>query len=378
MYKLSISFGVFIALLFSLVFIPRAEAQIDLKLGGYTQFWYLPYQGGDVGEDSDEGVFNTGETFENSGFRVRRARLTARGRINDTFSATTWLELAGPNNILLDFHIDARINSWLNLRAGQFIMPGQTFDTGRLVSSRLRFWERPQATTQLAGSMGYNAFRDIGVMAYGSYGRLWYGIHAGNGAGRFTQAGTQIRERDFGSGLYGARVDYEAIDGLTIGGHVSTNQQNNLVEQAGQDPIDIDRTSWSLRLNTDNLGVDRLYTQFEYLTMYVNDDSRGATTIDEEYDMHGWYAEAGYGITPEWHVLARYDQTVQKPGQLGVYDGTGRYTRDAITVGATRYVFSDNREIGRLNINYSYGKRNPASLSDHLVAVVLQLRFIPI
>lgn len=358
-------------LLLTLFTTSRLQAQIDLNVGGYMQTWYVPHQGGDVAPGSNE-------DFTTSGFRLRRARLTARGRVNETFSATTWLEFAGPNNILLDFHMDARVTPWLNLRAGQFIMPGQTYDTGRLVSSRLRFWERPQATTQLSSSMGYNAFRDIGVMAYGSYGRLWYGIHAGNGAGRFNQVGNQIRERDFGSGLYGGRIDYEVIDGLTLGGHISTNQQRNLVEQAGQQPFDIDRTSWSLRLNTNNLGIERLYTQFEYLTLIVNDENRGVTTIDEEYDMHGWYAEAGYGITPEWHVLARYDQTIQKPGQLGVFDRATRYQRDAITLGLTRFVFSENREIGRLHVNYSYGKRNPGSLSDHLVAVVLQLRFIPI
>ncbi|MFW6347622.1 MAG: hypothetical protein ACOC2C_03295, partial [Cyclonatronaceae bacterium] len=313
--------AVLIAILFSFIAAPRAQAQSKLEVGGYMQTWYIPNQSGDVAPNSDA-------DFTTSGFRLRRARLVARGRLNDTFSATSWLEFAGANNILLDFHIDAHLKPWLNLRAGQFIMPGQSYDTGRLVSSQLRFWERPQATTQLSSTMGYDGFRDIGVMAYGSYGRLWYGIHAGNGAGRFSQAGSQIRERDFGSGLYGARVDYEAIDGLTIGGHLSTNQQNNLVEEAGQQPFDIDRTSWSLRLNTNNLGVERLYTQFEYLSMYVNDDNRGVTAIDGEYDMHGWYAEAGYGITPAWQVLARYERGYQRivgeklsaiPGVCDVY-----------------------------------------------------------
>lgn len=364
---------VLLTALFITCIIPqRGQAQSDLDVGGYMQTWYVPHQGGDVAPDSDE-------DFSTSGFRLRRARLVARGQLNETFSATSWLEFAGPDNILLDFFIEAKINSWLNLRAGQFIMPGQSYDTGRLVSSRLRFWERPQATTQLASSMGYNGFRDIGVMAYGSYGRLWYGIHAGNGAGRFNQVGSPIRERDFGSGLYGARVDYEALDGLTLGGHVSTNQQQNLVEEAGQQPFDIDRTSWSLRLNTNDLGLQGLYTQFEYLTLNVEDGNRGVMTLDGEYDMHGWYGEAGYGITPAWHVLARYDQTIQKPGQLGVFDGVSRYKRDAITFGINHYVFNDeDREIGSLRMNYSYGKRNPASLSDHLIAVVLQLRFIPL
>lgn len=352
--------------------LPEAHAQIDLDVGGYMQVWYLPYQNTDTAPVPDASVTT-------SGFRLRRARLTARGHINDTFSATTWLEFAGSDNVLLDFHMDAHIRSWLNLRAGQFIMPGQSYDTGRLVSSRLAFWERPEVSRQLAAGMGYGAFRDIGAMVYGTHKGLWYGIHAGNGAGRFSQVGSQIQERDFGSGLYGARIDYEVVDGLTFGGHLSTNQQNNLVEEAGQEPFDIDRTSWSLRLKTNDLGIGGLYSQAEYMTMNVNDSNRGVTTtLDDEYDLHGWYAEAGYALTPKWHMLSRYDQSIQKPGQLAGFDGVSRYKRDAVTFGLTRFVFHNDREIARTRVNYSYGKRNPGSFSDHLIAVVLQLRFIPL
>ncbi len=363
--KLLILFAVVMAGIFS----GSVHAQISLDVGGYIQTWYIADQKTELGENLEA---------RTNGFRLRRSRLTARGTINETFSATTWLDFAGGSNVLLDFHMDARIRPWLNFRAGQFIMPGQSFDTARLVSSRLFFYERPGVTTALASGMGYDAFRDIGVMVHGSWNGLWYGIHAGNGAGRFTQAGTQISERDAFGGLYGVRLDYTITDGITLGGHISTNQQRNVV-QSGSDPFDIDRTSWSLRFHSENILADRLYTQFEYMRMDVHDGSRGvALNQDDEYDLHGFYAEAGYGITREWHVLARFDQFVQKPGQGGVFRGADRFDRDSITLGVTRYVFHENREIARFYLNYNLGESNPGGLSSHAVVLVMQLRFIPI
>ncbi len=357
------------ALIIAALLAVPAKAQIQLEVGGYLQTWYIADQKTELEEDTE---------IRTSGFRLRRSRLTARGTLNETFSATTWLDFASGTNPLLDFHMDARIRPWLNFRAGQFIMPGQSFDTARLVSSRLYFYERPGVTTALASGMGYSAFRDIGVMLYGNYGGLWYGVHAGNGSGRFTQAGTQITERDAFGGLYGARADYTFGSGISLGGHISINQQRNVV-QSGTGPFDIDRTSWSLRFHTDGFLADRLYTQFEYMQMLVRDDSRGVTvTDDENYDLHGFYAEAGYGITIEWHVLARYDQMVQKPGQSGILQGVDRFEGDRITFGVTRYVFHENREIARFYLNYNFGEDRPGNLGSHALVLVMQLRFIPI
>ncbi|MCH8568488.1 MAG: OprO/OprP family phosphate-selective porin [Balneolales bacterium] len=366
--KIFLTLGI-AAIILALTGFTKTQAQINLDVGGYVQTWYVADELIELTPDSETRV---------NGFRIRRARLTARGRINDHFSATTWLEMSGSGNITLDFFADANVKPWLNFRVGQFIMAGQTFDTGRLVSSQLRFFERPSATTTLSGAMGYNAFRDIGVMVYGNAGNLWYGLHAGNGAGRFNQIGTQITSRDAFGGLYGLRLDYELISGLFVGGHVSTNQQRNVV-QSGSDPFDIDRTSYSLRLFTNNLLTDRLYTQFEYMHFDVRDDSRGVIVNEEkEYDMDGFYAEIGYGFTREWHLLFRYDRIIQRPGQGGVFAGSDRFSRDSYTVGGTRFIFHNNREIARMMLNYSYGQTSPLDLNNHILVAVFQLRFIPI
>ncbi len=347
----------FSTLLIGLIIPTNSFAQIKLDVGGYIQNWVILDQ-------QTERLLADDTVLEESttGFRVRRARLTARGNINETFSSTIWLEFAGNTNHLLDFHVDAHLYPWLNIRAGQFIMPGQTHDTARLVSSRLAFYERPSVTTRLASLMGYDAFRDIGIMAYGTIGNLWYGIHAGNGSGRFTQAGSNITNRDRFGGLYGARVDYRLVDGLTIGGHFSYNTQKNVVA-SGREPYDRDRVSYSGRIATDGFLIDNLFTQFEYAVVSAKDDV--------EVDIHGYYAEAGYRITKDWHVLGRIDERIEKP------DSDPRFDVRQFTFAVTRYLWSDGKEIGRLSLNYAFSDPNPGNLNNSALVAVLQFRFIP-
>lgn len=357
-----------------------ASAQIKLDVGGYMQNWYIANQSVEKLESSLAGGVPTTSIHSEdiNGFRIRRARLTARGQINDTFSVTTWIEFAGSTPSLLDFHIDMRFRPWFNLRVGQFIMPGQSHDTSRLSSSRLIFYERSPITTRLSSVMGFTAFRDIGVMAYGQHGRLWYGIHAGNGGGRFVHAGSTITERKAGGGLYGARVDYTLVDGLTLGGHVSTNQQRNVV-RPGIATYDYDRSSWSLRLATNDFGIDGLFTQFEYMSLKADDENIGFQGInDGEYLLHGFYGEIGYKLTRQWHILARYDEMIEKPRQLSQHVIALRTQNNNYTVGLSRFIYNDGgAEIARIHLNYSFGETGPVDLNNSILVAVFQLRFIP-
>jgi hypothetical protein len=345
---------------------PAAMAQISLDVGGYLQTWYIADQKTEL---------SSGESIRTNGFRLRRARITARGEISDRYSATIWTDFAGGSNVLLDFHADAHLHPAFNIRMGQFIMPGQSYDTARLVSSRLIFWERAGVSTSLASIMGYDAFRDIGVMVYGRHRSLWYGIHASNGSGRFTQAGTNITERRAGSGLYDGRAELEIISGLTIGGHFSTNQQRDVVER-GIGPFDINRTSGSFRVATSAFGLNRLHTQFEYMSARVRDDNRGVITgPDGRYSLDGFYGEVIYELSDEWHVLGRFDRVNQNPAQAGEFVGAESFKRDQITLGMSRYIFHNDREIIRAHLNYA---ATPGSRDYHIIVLVMQIRFIPL
>lgn len=333
-------------------FTNNLNAQVKADIGGYGQIWGIA--GEKIESDSD------GITKEVSGYRLRRGRLYARTRINELFSATVWLELSTPDRALLDYYFDVHLFPWLNIRAGQFIMSGQTHDTARLFSSLLLFHERAPITTQLSSIMGYNAFRDIGVMAYGNYGRLWYGIHAGNGTGRFTQAGSNITKRKAGDGLYGIRLDYEIIDGVTLGTHASINTQNEMII-GNNAPVDVDRRSYSFRLATDGFGLENLFTQVEY--------AAGTQDDSQTFDFDGYYAQAGYKITPEFHLLVRKEQFRRVPES-----GT-RYKDDSITLGGLYFFKQNNREVARLGLNYQFGKIKPSNADTSLLVAWLQVRF---
>jgi len=363
-------------LLITVLFPFTATAQISLDLGGYMQTWYIASETNEILE-TGSGTFPDlkENTVHTQGFRIRRARLTARGSLNDTFSATTWVEFSGSSAQLLDFYINANIKPWFNIRFGQMMMAGQTYNTSRTPSSTLMFYERPLITGSVSSAMGYSAFRDIGVMIHGSYGRLWYGVHAGNGTGRFQQSGTNITERDTGGNLYGARVDYELIDGITVGGHLSTNQQRNVV-QNNTGPFDIDRTSYSTRFATDGFGIKNLFTQFEYTFMEGNDEQIIAGGTDS-YKLHGLYAQAGYKLSKEWLVLGRYDEIVEKDGiTQSVFDGPRTATHH-YTFGLSRLIFNNEKEIARTHLNYSFGESGPADLGHSAIVLVFQVRFIP-
>tara|TARA_R100001143_G_C3361345_1_gene136832 strand:+ start:3110 stop:4246 length:1137 start_codon:yes stop_codon:yes gene_type:complete len=355
-----------------------ADAQIKLDVGGYMQNWVIANQSTDVLTPSQGNLAILGsKTNKTQGFRIRRARITAKGSIGDKFSTTTWIEFAGSTPSLLDFHVDAHIRPWFNIRLGQFMMPGQSFDTSRLVSSKLIFYERAPITTTFSDRMGYSAFRDVGIMAYGQHGRLWYGVHASNGSGRFNYASSTITERKAGGGLYGARVDWELFDGFTLGSHIATNQQRDVV-QSGSEPFDIDRTSWSLRAATNNLGINGLFSQLEYMSLTGKENSRGVNlNVDGDYKLHGFYAELGYRITREWHLLGRYDEMIQKPGQGGLEQTWNRYGQNNYTFGISRYIYDGNAELVRAHLNYSFGESGPMDLNNSILVAVFQLRFIP-
>ncbi len=363
---------------FNICYHTSAQAQLRVDVGGYMQSWYIANQSTEVVTPSQGMAPALGrETIETQGFRLRRARILTRASINETFSVTSWIELAGTSPSLLCFYGDAQIRPWFTIRVGQIMMPGQSWDTARNASSWLLFYDRAPITTTMSNAMGYTAFRDVGVMVYGQHGRLWYALQAGNGMGRFNQAGSNITQRKAGGGLYGARIDYEIVDGLTLGSHIATNQQRDVM-LSGTGPFDIDRTSYSLRAATNNFGINGLFSQIEYMSMTGKDDSRGLRlNQDEEYKLSGFYAQLGYRITREWHVIGRYDEMTEKPGQRGYAIDYDRAFSNNYIFGISRYIFDGNRELMRMHLNYGFGQSGPMDLDNSILVLVFQLRFIP-
>ncbi len=343
---------VFLVLFFIVFTLPKSSfAGPDVRLGGYMQGWmHYSYE-----EDQKprEDVW---------GYRLRRARLAALTRITDDLSASTWLEFAGSQNTLLDFHFDYRFAGDSHIRVGQFRPHGQPYDTGVLGSAGLIFAERPPITTFLASNMGFDAFRDIGLMVYGNYDQIYYAIHATNGHGRFTQAGTNISQRSFGSGSYGGRLDIDITENLLIGGHASLNQQRDVVLNQSE-PYDIDRYSASLRIVTDELLLSRFTTQSEFII--------GSRDDDAEFSYDGLYTEIGYNLQEDLQLLTRLDYLAERPTGNGDDDLTR-----AVTLGAMKLFHHNDSEVARILANYNIAQL-PDDQLRHMATLVLQVRFIP-
>lgn len=359
-----------IACAFVLVLLPPdfGIAQAKFEAGGYLQNWIVADQEAEL-IDSNGAI----STSRIQNFKIRRARLMGKGTINDVFSATTWLEFAGDTPSLLDFYLNASISPQFNGRVGQMVMPGQSFTTSRRGSAALHFYDRPTIARQTGSLMGFDAFRDIGVMAYGQVGKLWYGFHISNGTGRYSGEAS-ISERKAGSGMIGGRVDFEVIDGLIVGGHASLNRQRDIVRNQSE-PFDMNRSSYSLRASVDHLVIDKLFAQAEYMQVKSDDKNWDIQTdTNENSTISGFYTEVGYRLTPEWHVLGRYNENSTK---LDYTVENDRFESNPFTLGLTRFFRYEEQEIVRVHLNYSFAKSDPMNLSDSILLLVFQLQFYP-
>ncbi len=345
--------SIFIAILV-IISVPQTKcsAQVQLKVGGYMQTWLI------LNQHQESGEGNT-DTW---GFRLRRARLTGQTDLADMFQVVTWIEFSGPQRHLLDFYINANFSPAFNIRLGQFRSPGQMYNTGILSSSQLIFYERPAISTRLSGYMGYDSFRDIGLQVMGSAGPVWYGLFMGNGMGRFTQAGSNIASRKFGSGLYGGRIDINPTKGLIIGAHFAMNKQSNVIRD-GSNPYDIDRTSYSFRFATNNFLIPGLFTESEF----------GGGVVDDTdiFDYNGWYIQAGYRLSDALSFVTRYDFLKEN-------DAMNTFNEEQnLTFGIVYYRMYNNKEIIRMGANYSFGDSKPGGLNRNIFLLWVQVRFIP-
>ena len=134
-----------------------ANAQ-SVKVGGYMQTWIFLNQ--DV---SDITIPEISKSV--SGIRTRRARLTANATLNEIFGANVTLEFAGATRSLLDFAVTAKIVPELIFTVGQFTVPCQMYETGRLPSTKQTLYELSDVSIYTSSYlMGLDAYRDVGIM----------------------------------------------------------------------------------------------------------------------------------------------------------------------------------------------------------------------
>ncbi|HLP17951.1 MAG TPA: porin, partial [Bacteroidota bacterium] len=296
-----------------------------------------------------------------SGFRIRRARLNAKTELSDVFSVDSWFEFSDKDNILLDFKALAKIAPELNVTVGQFTTPTQSYETSRLSSSAILFYELSDVAIQLSNNMGLSSYRDVGIMVGGKYEMVTYALYMGNGTGRFNYSGTSISNRTLGDGLMGGRVDVEIAKGLTIGGHYGMNKQDSAAGTAySPTPRSYDRESYSGNVVLEGFGLADLYAYGAVCAGKVN---------ESKTDYDGIVAAVGYKVLPDLQLLARYDTYNSKVGTATTQK------RENITVGGLYYFFREKTEIVRLGLDYELRKESPKDLKNNVVVLWAQFKF---
>ena len=142
------------------------DGRYAMTLGGFMQPRYQL----DLPEDFS--------SVDAAGFRMRRARLSAEGKLGgDRLRYATMMELGGSGSPLLDYYMDMRYREELTVRVGQAKLP---YTRSFLASSSMRAFHELSATQEL---QRYD--RDLGVWALGEVlaGKLRYNVGVANGAG---------------------------------------------------------------------------------------------------------------------------------------------------------------------------------------------------
>jgi len=277
-----------------------SQVEFKPRLGGYIEGWYR-------NDSSDLSGQTAASKKVDSEFRVRRARITAKGNLTAElgYKLTASLDGPGPGSSpstarLWDAYLSYRADKLLKVTVGQFkydfTLEGLESTTSRVPVLRA------ESVNDIAGKLGTTggSFRDIGVKAEGSYDRalgLTYGLAVVNGSGINT--GDNNGSKDIV-----ARATVTPAEGLTVG--VSAYSGKAQDEGAG---FEVTESSWGADAEFD---CDALKLRGEFLSArWKNWDAlTSAASEGKTQRPSGWYMQASY--TLPWvnavEVMGRYEE----------------------------------------------------------------------
>lgn len=276
-----------------------------------------------------------------AGFSIHRARLGVQGKISENISFRFFggfIEPPQSNPQLVHAYMDYKINSYLNIRAGQFLAPfGIEGNEGIILNPAI---ERSLTLRRLNT---FRMFSDIGVQAFGSLSHFNYAIALVNGTG--ANRAEQIDPKDFIG-----RVGFNLTDGLEIGlsghaGHYLTGQEMNEERARYRAALDV------------NYKGDPLFVRGELVTRKDN------ITNSQDVVMNGGYFLAGYKVTDRFETIVRYEHL--KPNSDVDNDRL-----EIITMGANYYL------MGRSRISVNYDFRDDKVNEDFENLFTAQLQFV--
>ncbi len=286
------------------------------------------------------GYLQTGYQWSDGGtstFFIKRARLNLQGNITKKLDYRLQIEFAKPQ--IVDIFVRFKPYNQFNIQVGQFKVPF-SIDNPTYTPLRLEAIEYPLVIQKLVGLSdvcGYkNTGRDLGAMVYGGfvkrdgYNIINYSVGVFNGA--------EINSKDDNKSKdISGRFDIKPTKNLLLSGSYYWGELGKEYQE---------RTRWGVGAAYD---CARFVLRGEYLQ---------GTTGDVKSE--GWYAVAGYYVTPKFMPVVRYD--------------TFTANRDAEGTRQDNYlagiVYSPIKQL-RLQLNYTLEHYNAEELSNNNVIGVM-------
>lgn len=281
----------------------------NLEVYGYLQSWLTLHE---QLEDA-KGLFQLHSHDEAassvSGFRLSRARIGLKASlVNSLFQIKALVKLER-DFALLDASVELQIKRWLRITLGQLKIPSAY--ENHIPASALDFIMRSRisdalgdyalsrtvhASSHFIGNRSYR--RDFGLALKGALplgkgqGEFRYFLMMGNGLGaNLYISGTSARElilTNLPQFFFGGRLEFNGLFKiLTVGGHYSYNQHDNMSFNSGRAVYDLKRMSASLDIRVRIPG-----TGLKLAGLYgwgaIHDDFDGDGQSDLNYS--GWAA----------------------------------------------------------------------------------------
>lgn len=218
-----------------------------------------------------------------SGFSIPRARFGFAGDIRNNIQLNLIVgAMEPPNNTpaLVNAFADFTIDPLFNLRAGQFLLPFGLEGPESIIKNPAI--ERAVSTRRMNP---FRMFRDIGVMAYGTYDFVSYRLAVVNGNG------ANLAETRGGKDILG-RMDFALTGELMAGfsGHMGTYASGPFEN--------LNRQRWAIHAQYQN---NPLLVRGE---MMLQDREINNTTREQS---QGGYLLAKYQMKNKWEAVGRWD-----------------------------------------------------------------------
>ncbi len=295
------------------------EFKPTMNISGFTNIW-ATYASSDMDN-------------EQYGLSVRYFRIKASGNLLENVSWTNQFSFDKGNPTLLDVYVTYNRSKYINVRFGQFPVPGiksGVLSCNLWSTTKQILNDRSTITQNWGSNSGLSSYRSLGGMFFGSIKESlinYYIMLATSKAGTSNYFNASVKSPGISHGENGlaifSRLEIKPIKEMATGISFHTGNGNT------GDTIDLSRMSYSTYFMMRKSGIS---TMIEYIAgkneTSIND------AVSSEFSYNGLYVELAYKLQNNIEPVARFD--IYSPLD-GTADNNGVEKYQNITLGCNYY-----------------------------------------